>query len=528
VLVLIMILLSSCSLDNNNTGVMGQAAGNNNMNSMNFQQMMQHAQNLLMNAHQLKQSSNNGNRSEYEIGTAIQNAKQAFWASIQKYDGKSVQLLQAAMQGYLQCFALEGDVAMGFVSIAEAMFRQGDHLQAKNFLVQGLQVNPKHEAGLNLAKMMGLSNVSEVLDDERDKQNRVFRKASSSGSNSSTPRYRTNLPPEACSNANECAKVVTNTGNNSDPLENGWDASAHKLYQTQLSQIKSLPTMQVSFPVRNQGQQKNVFNGFTVSELGWWDRINEGTWESETLDVFDQYVSPDTTVVDFGAWIGPTIFYTAQIAKRVIAIEADPHAFASLERNLALNAGQAWSSKVTLESVCVSTPNDTGVMTMKSADAGNSCSSLGENVEWACGGVKEEWQVRCYTLPYLFAQRGITIDPRSPVFIKVDIESYECALIPSFYDWLVGEKFLPTIFVSFHPQITLCDEEQLRGVMKVLKLYEHVSCEAGKRPLKLSPTNSFGDFQEQLIANGCFQSSEYSDFVLNGRAGDPSWLKQFL
>ena len=519
--------------------VTGQTTTMTTNKTRSFQEMLDYAQNLIRKAQALKESSKTTRDDNNDARTMLlEEAKTTFWGSIQIYDGSSVQNLQQAMQGFLGCFALEGDVAMGYVSIAEVMFAQRDANGAKNYLVQALTINPEHGPGLSLARKMGFLDAADVILDKQGAQNRVFRKADDDDrKRKKTLPKRTDLPLEACSNANDCAKVVVVDVPNDDTkllLNNGWDDNAHQLYQAQISEMNSLvpPNMQVSFSRRRASDaQKYAVHDIAVSKLAWWkNRINQGSWETETYDVFDQYITADTTVVDFGAWIGPTVLYHAQFAKRVFAIEADPHAYASLERNLALNSDQAWSHKVSPASVCVSTPNDVGLMTMKSAEAGNSCSSLGDNVEWACGAVKQEWQVQCYTLPYLFAKWGVTIGgpQSSPVFIKIDIESYECALVPSFYDWLVGETFLPTIFVSFHPQITLCDEEQLHGVLKVFKLFQHVSCDAGKRPLKLSSSTTFKQFQDKLIANSCFQSQQFSDFLLQGRANDPSWLKELL
>ena len=68
-----------------------------------------------------------------------------------------------------------------------------------------------------------------------------------------------------------------------------------------------------------------------------WDRVAAGRWEPDTLAVIDEIVDDRTTFVDLGAWVGPTALYAAAIARRVVAVEADPAALDQLRRNLAAN-----------------------------------------------------------------------------------------------------------------------------------------------------------------------------------------------
>ena len=52
-------------------------------------------------------------------------------------------------------------------------------------------------------------------------------------------------------------------------------------------------------------------------------------------------IEPDSTYVDIGAWIGPTVLYGGQIAARCITAEPDPTAREALEANLDLNSSVA-------------------------------------------------------------------------------------------------------------------------------------------------------------------------------------------
>ena len=85
-----------------------------------------------------------------------------------------------------------------------------------------------------------------------------------------------------------------------------------------------------------------------------------------------------------------------------------------------------------------------------------------------------KWNVLCYTLQDLFDNYWHIEKPYKDVMVKIDIESYECKLIPSFYDWLKDEEYLPKMFISFHPQIIHCNDDEYDGVLKFLRLYDHV------------------------------------------------------
>ena len=88
-----------------------------------------------------------------------------------------------------------------------------------------------------------------------------------------------------------------------------------------------------------------------------------------------------------------------------------------------------------------------------------------------------------HTARYLQNHWGIQ-KPYKDVFIKIDVETYECKLVPSFYDCLKGEKSLPTMYISFHSQIQKCTEEEYKTVLMFIGLYDNVvlSRKIGAKP----------------------------------------------
>jgi hypothetical protein len=60
-------------------------------------------------------------------------------------------------------------------------------------------------------------------------------------------------------------------------------------------------------------------------------QFNQNKWEPETLFAFKSCITPDTVVIDFGSWIGPTVAWAVSLGARdVYSFEPDPLAFAGM------------------------------------------------------------------------------------------------------------------------------------------------------------------------------------------------------
>ena len=55
--------------------------------------------------------------------------------------------------------------------------------------------------------------------------------------------------------------------------------------------------------------------------LPFWQRVAAGRWEAHTLNILQRFNSPDRTMLDIGAWIGPTTLFGAHFAREVLALE---------------------------------------------------------------------------------------------------------------------------------------------------------------------------------------------------------------
>jgi hypothetical protein len=84
------------------------------------------------------------------------------------------------------------------------------------------------------------------------------------------------------------------------------------------------------------------------------------------------------------------------------------------------------------------------------------------------------WLVNTYPLPALFRHWGI-VTP-ADTFVKVDVEAFECTLVPSWLDWLgrLGRGNKPGFIISFHNYVNNCTDAQYDDISRFAGLYKSV------------------------------------------------------
>jgi len=169
-----------------------------------------------------------------------------------------------------------------------------------------------------------------------------------------------------------------------------------------------------------------------------WKIYADHSWEPETFNIFDRYIHRGSTYLDIGAWIGPTVLYGAQKAKKVVALEPDKQAFGYLEENVSLNKNIC--GKITLLNAALTVKP--GSTTLYTADANSSSSVINAN------NYSESYPVMGIPIQELYEK----YDLLNTGFIKIDIESYEYQLMPHITKYLhkTSKGKLPTIYLSLH------------------------------------------------------------------------------
>lgn len=178
----------------------------------------------------------------------------------------------------------------------------------------------------------------------------------------------------------------------------------------------------------------------------WWEKVVAGVWEPETFVIFDTFIKsgirPGGTLIDIGAWIGPTVLYGATLADRVVAFEPDPAALRILKCNIAANPGLA--GKIELHEAALGTFDGTAPIFNNAP--GNSGTSLLSRFGYA--EVQEQKPFADVTI--LDARRFLAETPMENVsLIKIDVEGAEYDLVPYMAEAL--RRHRPTLHVSLHP-----------------------------------------------------------------------------
>ncbi len=176
--------------------------------------------------------------------------------------------------------------------------------------------------------------------------------------------------------------------------------------------------------------------------FNFWGAYDNEQWELGTRDIIREYVTPGSTYVDVGAWIGPTVLWAAPLAGRVIAVEPDRVARDYLERNTA--------DLTNVEIIPVGIGPESGPVQMcpHTIGYGSGSSRLmvpkighGMNGVWDVGSVET---VDGLTLPDLFDAYGIS----DVSLLKMDIEGGEAEILEQVCPFL-AERGIP-LLVSLH------------------------------------------------------------------------------
>jgi FkbM family methyltransferase len=190
-------------------------------------------------------------------------------------------------------------------------------------------------------------------------------------------------------------------------------------------------------------------------------------WEHTTFLVFRALLKPNMVYVGFGEWIGPTILYSAQLAKVSYGFEPDTIAF----RSLALNAkaNQCFGDRLRVFSLCIYM--HVGELILKDA-AGGSVSSI---VDESTGPAAQQIitgptvSVRCVTLEQVLRNHSLM---EERLFLKVDTEGAEALLIPSLVPLMHKLKHLPTWFLSKHQNSRYAEPHIQQGFRDLIALYK--------------------------------------------------------
>jgi len=219
-----------------------------------------------------------------------------------------------------------------------------------------------------------------------------------------------------------------------------------------------------------------------VHNPNFWEMVSSGAWEPDTFEVLQKYLSKEHTYLDIGAWVGPTVLFGSQLAKKCYAFEPDPVAFSALSQNLSLN------------------PNITNVMATSTAvGATTGTAQLGTRIGhgdsmssflWG----KDSMTVNTLSLEDVLNKYNIT----DLNFIKMDIEGGEATVLPAAKEIL--KTLQPTLYLSLHTPWFPDKKDFFDKINDVLSIYKNVYNANGQK-LSLQEVTQLGGFSAVVATN---------------------------
>lgn len=206
-----------------------------------------------------------------------------------------------------------------------------------------------------------------------------------------------------------------------------------------------------------------------------WSSVNRRAWEPETFTILANFLKPEFTYFDLGAWIGPTVLYAAQKCRKVFCFEPDLIAYECLLKNIRLNNIR----NVVPFNLALSNHNGIFKMASFGGKFGDSTTSLlqGDAVD-AMDAPCLSWN----SIVDLFDIKRID-------FMKMDIEGGEFTILPHMKDYLIENN--TTLYLSTHQFLFDNDtaSRKIEIIKDIISMYK--KCYDGKmNEIKTNHLNS--------------------------------------
>jgi FkbM family methyltransferase len=209
--------------------------------------------------------------------------------------------------------------------------------------------------------------------------------------------------------------------------------------------------------------------------LPFWLRVAAGRWEAHTLNILERFNSPERTMLDIGAWIGPTTLFGAHFAREVLAMEPDPVAFNELAGNVSLNP--EIGSSIGIVQACLAL--ETGPVPIYAGGFHHAASStFGDSMTslLPCPDIEKQDSMNVHGISiedveshYDFTDLGL---------VKMDVEGGEYLLLPAMEPFLARHR--PNLYASFHVPPAAYRDDRIREAFAVLaRVYPRVYSAGG-------------------------------------------------
>jgi len=212
--------------------------------------------------------------------------------------------------------------------------------------------------------------------------------------------------------------------------------------------------------INRNGLVMKVNGDKTPQNPDFWQSEN---WESDTFRTLRHFLDRQHSYIDVGAWIGPTVLYGCQLAKRCYAVEPDKVALEILKENIALNGFK----NITVFEGAVWGKNGKKRLGLRGSWGSSMSSFLKRHP-------KKTIKVDCVTLQTLFERYNIT----DCNFMKMDVEGAEAEILKMSGEFLKEAGI--TLHLSVHKPFFKNKKRDTEEVIKFLKRYKHLYLDTGE------------------------------------------------
>jgi FkbM family methyltransferase len=191
-----------------------------------------------------------------------------------------------------------------------------------------------------------------------------------------------------------------------------------------------------------------------VHPLDWnfWLTTNEGSWEPETIRIYQENIREGTRYCDIGAWVGPTVLLASGLGADVTCFEPDPNAYERLLHNIRNNPlGPIVPFQIALA-------GSDGIRKISPITE-----SLGQSSSSILVDVIGKRSAQVLALSWISACNLLKLPQFD--FIKIDIEGGEIDLIASMMEYLAINR--PTILISTH--LPFIEENRKESYIKTIQ-----------------------------------------------------------
>ncbi|MCW4005060.1 MAG: FkbM family methyltransferase [Candidatus Bathyarchaeota archaeon] len=179
--------------------------------------------------------------------------------------------------------------------------------------------------------------------------------------------------------------------------------------------------------------------------VSFWKNLEQSKWELNLMRFINELVTPQQTIMEVGAWMGPLTFLFSHLTGKrgaVYSFEPMPHSFSMLQSGLITNK----ISNVCLQNMAVS--NFTGDLTLYAPSSNSDLATTLQPDTLVDPKAKQadyclEVPCKCTTLDEFCEKRQIVLDG-----LKIDVEGAENRVFEGAAKTI--DKYSPWCLLEFH------------------------------------------------------------------------------